>query len=69
MLLQPFPEARFVPTGGVDPGNAAAFLRAGAFAPGMGSSISPARAIAAEDVQVVRELVDEVMAAVGRGGP
>ncbi len=67
-LLQPFPEARFVPTGGVDPGNAAAFLRAGAAALGMGSSIFPPGMIAAEGVQVVRRLVDEAMAAVGRGG-
>ncbi len=66
-LLQPFPEARFVPTGGIGPGNAAAFLRAGAVALGMGSSIFPPKLIAAEGLQVVRGLVDEAMAAVGRG--
>ncbi|HEY6875211.1 MAG TPA: bifunctional 4-hydroxy-2-oxoglutarate aldolase/2-dehydro-3-deoxy-phosphogluconate aldolase [Candidatus Dormibacteraeota bacterium] len=56
-LLQPFPEARLVPTGGIDPDNADAYLRAGAAAVAMGSSLFPARRIKAEGPQVVAPLV------------
>src|SRR6185295_8568233 len=51
-LLQPFP-ARFVPTGGIAPGNAAAYLKAGAAAVAMGSSIFPAGRIMVDGPEVV----------------
>lgn len=63
-LQQPFPEARFVPTGGVGPGNAHTFLEAGAAALGMGSSVFPARRIESEGVEVVGSLAAMAVAAV-----
>jgi 2-dehydro-3-deoxyphosphogluconate aldolase/(4S)-4-hydroxy-2-oxoglutarate aldolase len=39
-LLAPFPEARLVPTGGIDADNAAAFLDAGAAAIAVGSALT-----------------------------
>ena len=65
-LQQPFPEARFVPTGGVGPDNARAFLEAGAAALGMGSSVFPARRIEREGVEVVGPLAAKAVAAVRR---
>jgi 2-dehydro-3-deoxyphosphogluconate aldolase/(4S)-4-hydroxy-2-oxoglutarate aldolase len=41
-LRGPFPQARFVPTGGVDGDNAAGFLAAGAFAVAIGGALVPA---------------------------
>lgn len=52
-LRQPFPEARFMPTGGITPTNAAGFLDAGAVALGMGSSIFPTQRIELEGPSVV----------------
>ena len=63
-LQQPFPEARFLPTGGVSPENAAAFLRAGAAALGMGSSVFPAERIDREGTAVVGDLTRATLAAV-----
>jgi 2-dehydro-3-deoxyphosphogluconate aldolase/(4S)-4-hydroxy-2-oxoglutarate aldolase len=63
-LLQPFPEARLVPTGGVSAGNAGAYLEAGAVAVAMGSSLFPPRRIAADGPEVVKPLVAAALAAV-----
>jgi 2-dehydro-3-deoxyphosphogluconate aldolase / (4S)-4-hydroxy-2-oxoglutarate aldolase len=63
-LQSPFPEARFVPTGGVGPGNASAFLEAGAAALGMGSSVFPPRRIEREGVGIVGSLAASALAAV-----
>ena len=68
-MLQPFPEARLVPTGGVSAANATAYLRAGAVAVAMGSSIFPARRIATEGPEVVRPLVQEALAALASPSP
>ncbi len=68
-LRQPFPDARFMPTGGVGPENAAAFLQAGAVALGMGSSIFPARRIELEGPAVVKELTRAALAAAAAGRP
>jgi 2-dehydro-3-deoxyphosphogluconate aldolase / (4S)-4-hydroxy-2-oxoglutarate aldolase len=62
-LLQPFPAARLVPTGGIGPGNAAGYLRAGAAAVAMGSSLFPARRISAEGPDVVAALVAKALSA------
>ena len=72
-LLQPFPGARLIPTGGVSAVNAAVYLKAGAAAVAMGSSLFPARRIVSEGPEVVRQLVGEALAALGstdkvRGG-
>jgi len=63
-MLQPFPAARLVPTGGVSAQNASAYLRAGAAALAMGSSLFPARRIKAEGADVVTPLVRQALAAV-----
>jgi 2-dehydro-3-deoxyphosphogluconate aldolase / (4S)-4-hydroxy-2-oxoglutarate aldolase len=63
-LLQPFPAARLVPTGGIGPENASAYLRAGAVAVAMGSSLFPARRITSEGPEVVAPLVTRALAAV-----
>lgn len=62
-LLQPFPRARLVPTGGVSAANAAAYLKAGAVAVAMGSSLFPPRRIAEEGPGVVKPLVEAALAA------
>jgi 2-dehydro-3-deoxyphosphogluconate aldolase/(4S)-4-hydroxy-2-oxoglutarate aldolase len=63
-MLQPFPGARLVPTGGVSALNAAAYLNAGAAAVAMGSSLFPARRIVDEGPDVVVPLVAKALAAV-----
>jgi 2-dehydro-3-deoxyphosphogluconate aldolase/(4S)-4-hydroxy-2-oxoglutarate aldolase len=63
-LMQPFPEARFVPTGGLGPDNAAAYLAAGAVAVAMGSSIFPAGRIVSEGPEVVAKMVAKALSAV-----
>src|SRR5436309_1074931 len=65
-LLQPFPAARLVPTGGIGPENAAAYLKAGAVAVAMGSSLFPARRITSGGPEVVAPLVARALAAVTR---
>jgi 2-dehydro-3-deoxyphosphogluconate aldolase/(4S)-4-hydroxy-2-oxoglutarate aldolase len=62
-LLQPFPDARLVPTGGVSAANAAAYLKSGAAAVAMGSSLFPADRIISEGPEVVRPLVAAALAA------
>jgi 2-dehydro-3-deoxyphosphogluconate aldolase / (4S)-4-hydroxy-2-oxoglutarate aldolase len=62
-LLQPFPQARLVPTGGVEPDNAAAYLKAGAVAVAMGSSLFPARRIASDGHASVARLVANALSA------
>lgn len=62
-MLQPFPDANLVPTGGISAGNATAYLKAGAVAVAMGSSLFPASRIAARGPEVVVPLVQEAVAA------
>jgi 2-dehydro-3-deoxyphosphogluconate aldolase/(4S)-4-hydroxy-2-oxoglutarate aldolase len=62
-VQQPFPEARFMPAGGIGPENAAAFLRAGAVALGVGSSVFPAERIDREGTAVVGDLTRATLAA------
>jgi len=63
-LLQPFPAAAMIPTGGITAANASAYLKAGAAAVAMGSSLFPAGRIKAEGPGVVAPLVAEALAAV-----
>jgi 2-dehydro-3-deoxyphosphogluconate aldolase/(4S)-4-hydroxy-2-oxoglutarate aldolase len=67
-LMQPFPTARLVPTGGISAANAGAYMKAGAAAVAMGSSLFPAARIAAEGSGVVAPLVAEAVAALGSKG-
>jgi 2-dehydro-3-deoxyphosphogluconate aldolase / (4S)-4-hydroxy-2-oxoglutarate aldolase len=64
-LLQPFPDARLVPTGGISAANAATYLRAGAAAVAMGTSLFPGRRIISEGPGVVAPLVVEALASLG----
>jgi 2-dehydro-3-deoxyphosphogluconate aldolase/(4S)-4-hydroxy-2-oxoglutarate aldolase len=64
-LMQPFPTARLVPTGGISAANAGAYMKAGAAAVAIGSSLFPAARIAAEGPGVVAPLVAEAVAALG----
>lgn len=63
-LRQPFPDVRFMPTGGVGPENAAAFIEAGAAVLAMGSSIFPQRRIEVDGPQVVAGLTEAALRAV-----
>ena len=66
-LLGPFPEARLVATGGVDAGNAASFLAAGAAAVAMGGSLVPAGA--ASSRTAVAERIRHARHVIARSSP
>jgi 2-dehydro-3-deoxyphosphogluconate aldolase/(4S)-4-hydroxy-2-oxoglutarate aldolase len=63
-MLGPFAGAKLVPTGGITAANAGAYLKAGAVAVALGSSLFPAGRIAAEGAGVVAPLVREALAAI-----
>ncbi len=48
-VLAPLPQVRLVPTGGVTPQNAGAYLKAGAVAVGIGGNLVSAHAVASSD--------------------
>jgi 2-dehydro-3-deoxyphosphogluconate aldolase / (4S)-4-hydroxy-2-oxoglutarate aldolase len=66
-LKAPFPQARLIPTGGVNAANAADFIAAGAFALGVGADLVDAAALREGNLEKVcsaaRELVNAVKAA------
>ena len=66
-LKAPFPSAALIPTGGVNASNAAEFLRAGAFALGVGGDLVDATALRegnwAKITQAARDLVEAVQLA------
>ncbi len=66
-LKAPFPQARLIPTGGVNAANAAEFIAAGAFALGVGADLVDAAALRAGDLKKIsaaaQELVHAVMSA------
>lgn len=53
-LLGPIPDAQLIPSGGVDRGNAGAFIEAGAVAVYAGSSLAPSDAVASGDLAELR---------------
>lgn len=61
-LLAPMPDLKLIPTGGVKPGNAIDFLRAGAVAVGMGANLIPREALERRDWQEVSRGVAEFLA-------
>lgn len=63
-LGDPFPEARFVPTGGIRPDQVGNWLRAGAAAIGMGAALTAA----ADARAVARRVLDEVAQIRGKSG-
>jgi len=66
-LRAPFPHANLIPTGGVNAGNAADFIAAGAFALGVGADLVDAAALRDGNLEKItaaaRELVQAVAAA------
>ena len=66
-LKGPFPKAALIPTGGVNAGNAADFIAAGAFALGVGADLVDATALREGNLQKItgaaRELVNAVSSA------
>jgi 2-dehydro-3-deoxyphosphogluconate aldolase/(4S)-4-hydroxy-2-oxoglutarate aldolase len=63
-LHELLPDARLVPTGGVDAGNAADYLAAGAFAVGMGSTMFLREHLQARDMEAVERTARECVASV-----
>lgn len=66
-LGAPFPEARFVPTGGIHPGNLAAYLDLPLVAACGGSWMAPPRLIADADFMAIARLADEAAQLAGSG--
>ncbi|MBX6351623.1 MAG: bifunctional 4-hydroxy-2-oxoglutarate aldolase/2-dehydro-3-deoxy-phosphogluconate aldolase [Clostridia bacterium] len=72
-LREPLPDVPFVPTGGVGPGNAEAFLRAGAVAVAVGGGLFGPREDGSplgegeDDVRLVLRRAEALVAAVRRG--
>lgn len=66
-ILAPMPRLRILPTGGIDASNAAAWIKAGACAVGVGGALVDKRAIAEERYDVLtrnaRELIEVVRTA------
>ncbi|MFS0734715.1 bifunctional 4-hydroxy-2-oxoglutarate aldolase/2-dehydro-3-deoxy-phosphogluconate aldolase [Microbacterium sp. 1P10UB] len=62
-LRGPFPQATYIPTGGVNPGNIGQWLAAGALAVGAGSELLPAAALASADVDALRLRGEDFVAA------
>jgi 2-dehydro-3-deoxyphosphogluconate aldolase/(4S)-4-hydroxy-2-oxoglutarate aldolase len=69
-VLGPMPFLRLVPTGGVTPGNAGDWLRAGAVAVGLGGALVDAKRVAAGDFATLTERARQVVVSVAaaRGG-
>lgn len=69
-LAGPLPQIRLMPTGGVNLDTAGDFLRAGAFALGVGGALVDSRAIADGDLAKVEQLARQFVEAVrqARGG-
>jgi len=65
-LRGPFPQAPFLPTGGVNAGNLGEWFAAGAIAVGAGGELCPAAAIAAGQRDVITGNAEEFTAALAR---
>jgi 2-dehydro-3-deoxyphosphogluconate aldolase/(4S)-4-hydroxy-2-oxoglutarate aldolase len=61
----PIPHARIMPTGGVDPDNLEEWFQAGAFAVGMGSSLTRPKGAREGDMEAVRAVAETVVARIG----
>lgn len=63
-LLAPLPFLKLVPTGGIGPENARAYLDAGAAAVGIGGNLVSAKAVASEDWAAITSVARSCVAAV-----
>ncbi|MBQ1442253.1 MAG: bifunctional 4-hydroxy-2-oxoglutarate aldolase/2-dehydro-3-deoxy-phosphogluconate aldolase [Renibacterium sp.] len=66
-LLGPFPGVKLLPSGGIDAGNAADYLRSGAFAVACGTSVVPPAAVAAGDWAAITDRAAGFVAALATG--
>jgi 2-dehydro-3-deoxyphosphogluconate aldolase/(4S)-4-hydroxy-2-oxoglutarate aldolase len=68
-VLAPMPDLKLIPTGGVKPGNAVDYLRAGAVAVGMGANLAPREALKEKDwpavAIAVADLISSIKTALG----
>lgn len=64
-LKAPFPNAMLIPTGGVNAGNAADFIAAGAFALGVGADLVDAKALRDGNLEKITSAARELVQAVG----
>ena len=65
-LRAPFPEGRFVPTGGVNLATAPEYLAAGAFALGVGADLVDLQALRRNEVSKIVEMAKALVAAVAQ---
>ncbi len=63
-LRGPLPEARYVPTGGIDVQNAGDYMKAGAFCLGVGGGLVSKKAIAAGRFDLLTQAAREILKAV-----
>ena len=68
-ILSPLGRPPLIPTGGITPQTASAYLNAGALAVGAGSSLFPPVALAAGDTAVVRRAAEAFVSAVSSALP
>lgn len=60
-VLAPFPDAKIIPTGGVNVKNAGSFIKAGAFALGAGGNLVGREAIANGNFELITRLANELV--------
>jgi 2-dehydro-3-deoxyphosphogluconate aldolase / (4S)-4-hydroxy-2-oxoglutarate aldolase len=65
-LRAPFPEMEFIPTGGVSLSNAEEYLRAGAFALGVGGDLADVSSIRTGNVQKITDMAKALAAVVAK---
>jgi len=63
-LMGPFPRVRFVPTGGIEAGNAGEYVRAGAFCLGVGGGLVSKKAIADGRFELLTKAAKHILRAV-----
>ena len=64
-LMGPFPRIRFVPTGGIEAGNAGEYIRAGAYCFGVGGSLVSKKAIADGRFDLLTKAAKDMLKVVG----
>jgi len=68
-LKAPFPQAQLIPTGGVNAGNAAEFIAAGAYALGVGADLVDATALREGNLEKITSAARELVQAVASARP
>jgi 2-dehydro-3-deoxyphosphogluconate aldolase/(4S)-4-hydroxy-2-oxoglutarate aldolase len=68
-LKAPFPHAQLIPTGGVNAGNAAEFMAAGAYALGVGADLVDAAALREGNLEKITSAAKVLVQAVAAARP